>query len=372
MNQNYFPVTGWRIGNPSSHGINAHADQAKRVADSDLRAGINHSTTHTLSPSYTFTGETMTDQVQIRRRHFMTLSAAGVAGCGLLHAQGQTAHADTKSEQKPWLRKTLKIGMIRSKGSQTEKFNIAKEAGFEGVELNVPGIDIEAANKAAKESGIIIDGTVGGYHWGQRHTDPDPKIREVALEKLKQGLTETAAVGGKTMLLVPGHGKDGTDAEVMERAQAAIRSALPVAKEQGVAILIENVWNDFCYDHEGGNDQSAERLAAFIDSFDSPLVRVQYDIGNHWKYGDPAEWIRTLSTRIKKLDTKGFSREQGKFTKITEGDINWPSVEKALRDVGFTGWLAAEVGGGDLARLKEVSEHMDESLNCNKSIAGAG
>jgi len=314
----------------------------------------------------------MNDHSQIRRRQFMALSAAGIAGSHLFSTSGQRALVAAPVKDQPWLRKTLKVGMIRSKGSLTEKFNIAKEAGFEGVELNVPGINVDAAKKAAKESGIIIDGTVGGYHWGQRHTDPDPKVRENALQKLKQGLMETAAVGGDTMLLVPGHGKDGSDAEVMQRAQAAIKAALPVAKEQGVAILIENVWNDFCYDHEGANDQTADRLADFIDSFDSPLVGVQYDIGNHWKYGDPAEWIRTLDKRIKKLDTKGFSRQQGKFTKITEGDIDWPSVEKALRDIGFTGWLAAEVSGGDIERLKEVSGHMDESLNCNKSLAGAG
>ena len=314
----------------------------------------------------------MTDHAKIRRRRFMTLSTAGLIGSSLLPTCGQITRAESKPAGKPWLRKTLKIGMIRSKGSLTDKFRIAKEAGFEGVELNVPGINIDAAKQAVQETGIVIDGTVGGYHWGQRHTDPDPEVRKIALEKLKQGITETAAVGGTTMLLVPGHGKDGSDDEVMERAQIAIRAALPLAKEKGVSILIENVWNDFCYDHEGGNDQTADRLASFIDSFESPWVGVQYDIGNHWKYGDPADWIRTLNKRIKKLDTKGFSRKDGRFTKITEGDIDWASVEKALRDIGFTGWLAAEVGGGDLTRLKEVRDHMEESLHCNKSVAGAG
>ena len=314
----------------------------------------------------------MTDHAKIRRRRFMTLSTAGLVGSSLLPTCGQITRAESKPAGKPWLRKTLKIGMIRSKGSLTDKFKIAKEAGFEGVELNVPGINIDAAKQAVQETGIVIDGTVGGYHWGQRHTDPDPEVRKIALEKLKQGITETAAVGGTTMLLVPGHGKDGSDDEVMERAQIAIRAALPLAKEKGVSILIENVWNDFCYDHEGGNDQTADRLASFIDSFESPWVGVQYDIGNHWKYGDPADWIRTLNKRIKKLDTKGFSRKDGRFTKITEGDIDWASVEKALRDIGFTGWLAAEVGGGDLTRLKEVRDHMEESLHCNKSVAGAG
>ena len=139
-----------------------------------------------------------------------------------------------------------------------------------------------------------------------------------------------------------------------------------------MAILIENVWNDFTYDHEGGNDQTADRLAAFIDVFDSPLVGVQFDIGNHWKYGDPAAWIRTLGKRIQKLDIKGFSREKDGFTKITEGDIDWPAVEQALHDIKYTGWLAAEVGGGDIDRLKEVNEHLEEALHCSKSLASVG
>lgn len=279
--------------------------------------------------------------------------------------------AASKSK-KPWLRKTLKLGMVKSNGSLTDKFNLAKEAGFEGIELSVPGVDVDAAREAAQATGVIIDGTVGGYHWGERHTDPDPAVRARALEKLKAGLRETAAVGGESMLLVPAHGKDGSDAEVYERAIAAINAALPVAEEVKVSILIENVWNDFLYDHEGGNDQTAEKLAKFVDAFQSPWVGVQYDIGNHWKYGDPAGWIRTLNKRIKKLDIKGFSRSEGKFTKITEGDIDWPSVKLALQEVGFQGWIAAEVGGGGLERLQEIAANMDSALQCNESAASAG
>lgn len=309
----------------------------------------------------------MNHSFPIRRRRFLSLGAAGVVGGGIATWDSKLFAEDEKKTQ-PWLRKTVKLGMIRSKGSMVDKFNLAKEAGFEGVEPNVPGVNVAELTAAAKETGLIIDGTVGGYHWGERHTDPDEKVREAALAKLKAGIEETAALGADTMLLVPGHGKDGSDAEVHERAVAAINAALPTAEKHGVAILIENVWNDFLYDHEGGSDQNANRLAKFIDAFDSPLVGVQYDIGNHWKYGDPAEWIKTLGPRIKKLDIKGFSRKDGKFTKITEGDIDWASVKQALRDIGFTGWLAAEVGGGDLARLQEVAAHMDEALGCNESV----
>ena len=296
------------------------------------------------------------------RRSLLAASAVTAASTCVLgsHATAETA------VQAPWLRKTLKIGMIGHQGTLAEKFAIAKEAGFDGVEMSVPGTNVEEAVAASKATGLIIDGSVGNYHWSQRHTDPDPAVRKVALEKLKAGLRETAAMGGTTALLVPGHGKDGTAEEVLERAVIAVKEALPVAQETGVAIVIENVWNEMFYSVDGGDEQTADELAKFIDTFGSPLVGVQYDIGNHWRFGDPAAWIRTLGKRIFKLDTKGFSRKEGKFTKITEGDIDWPSVEAALREIKFTGWLAAEVGGGGLDRLKEVNDHLEESLHCSK------
>jgi hexulose-6-phosphate isomerase len=310
----------------------------------------------------------------MQRRHFLQSAVAiSTLGCSwdLQPAAAQDTASQAPAASQPWLRKTLKVGMIGVPGSLSDKFAAAKAAGFAGVEMNAPAVDVAAANQAAQETGLIIDGTVGNYHWEIRHTDPDPQVRAQALELLKQGIEKTAAMGADTMLLVPGHGKDGTDAEVYERAKAAIEAAIPVAKKHGVQILIENVWNDFCYDHEGGSDQTADRLAAFIDEFDPQWVGVQFDIGNHWKYGDPAAWIRTLGPRIRKLDIKGFSRAENKFTNIGAGDIDWPAVEEALREINFSGWLAAEVGGGDSRRLQEISANMERVLHCDKAVASA-
>ena len=306
------------------------------------------------------------------RREFL---AATSAVCSVAYlARPSSADSSTGSPRKPWLRKTLKFNMIGEGKTFAEKFAIAKEAGFEGVEMHLPFEDIKMlddANAAAKKTGLIIDGSVGNYHWKIRHTDPDPAVREEALKNLKEALRQTAVLGGDTMLVVPGHGKDGTSKEVLARSVEAIRAALPVAKETGVTIVIENVWNEMFYAPDGGSDQTADELAAFIDQFDSPLVGTQYDIGNHWKYGDPAGWIRTLGPRITKLDIKGFSRAEDKFTDITKGDLPWKGVEAALREIGFKGWLAAEVKGGNLERLREVSQHLDAALNCGVNVAEA-
>ncbi|MCA9225551.1 MAG: sugar phosphate isomerase/epimerase, partial [Planctomycetales bacterium] len=77
-------------------------------------------------------------------------------------------------------------------------------------------------------------------------------------------------------------------------------------------------------------------------------------------YGSMGDWIRQLNRRIVKLDLKGFSRKDNKFTKIGEGDLDWADVRKALKEIQYTGWAAAEVGGGGPDRLAEISANMDK------------
>jgi L-ribulose-5-phosphate 3-epimerase len=258
------------------------------------------------------------------------------------------------------LYKTLKIGMVSVPGSLTEKFKAAKEAGFHGIEMNSPGMNVEETLQAISESGLPVDGTVCSTHWNIRHTSPKAEERQQALADLKTALKATHDVGGNTTLLVIGHGKDGTQDEIWQRAQDNIAKALPLAAELGVYIAIENVWNQFLYDHSGPATQSAEQYVKFVDELNSPWVGMQFDIGNHWKYGSMGDWIRQLNRRIVKLDLKGFSRAEDKFTKIGEGDLDWADVRKALLEIGYTGWAAAEVGGGDANRLAEISANMDQ------------
>ncbi len=292
------------------------------------------------------------------RREFIAHIVAASAALSVSQS-GTAAHAE---EAPPRLRKSLKIGMVKVPGSLTDRFAAARQAGFDGIELDAPGFEVAEAKAATQVTGLPIDGTVNATHWKIRHSDPDPAVRAEALRSAIEGLKATAEVGGETMLLVPGHGQDGTPEEVFQRAVANIRLAIPTAEEVGVKIAIENVWNHFLYDHQGDANQTAEELARFIDAFDSPWVGVQFDIGNHWKYGDPAEWIRTLGPRIIKLDIKGFSRKEDRFKPISQGDIDWPSVRQALIDIDFRGWVAAEVQGGDAAYLAGVAREIDEAL----------
>lgn len=298
----------------------------------------------------------------LNRRRLFQWSSAAFAGKLLSHEHTAFADPSIPNALAGRLYKTLKIGMIKVEGDLTAKFRAAREAGFMGVELQAPGYDVAEARQAIAATGLSVDGTVCASHWKIRHTSPDSATRSQALEDLKQALRDTHAVGGHSVLLVAGKGEDGPEEEIWSRSVENISKAIPLAAELGVSIVIENVWNQFCYDHEGGSDQTADKFVKYVDAFNSPWVGMQFDIGNHWKYGSMGDWIRQLGKRIFKLDVKGFSRAEGKFTPIGQGDIDYADVRKALHEIGFHGWLAAEVSAGDLDYLRGVSMEMDAAF----------
>jgi len=303
----------------------------------------------------------MSEIFPVSRRRFVQTAATAVAATPLLGGSAAAAQ-EVKYQLKGRLFKTLKIGMVGVKGTLAEKFTAAREAGFQGIEMNAPGMNVDETKAAIAESGLPVDGTVCSSHWRVRHTDPDATVRASALKDLKKAILETHAVGGHTTLLVNGRGTDGTEEECWKRSIDNISQALPLAAELGIVIAIENVWNQFLYDHSGDHTQTADKYVKYVDELNSPWVGMQFDIGNHWKYGSMGDWIRSLGKRIVKLDVKGFSRAEGKFKKIGAGDIDFEDVRKALLEINFIGWCAAEVGGGNAERLAEVSANMDREF----------
>ena len=300
-----------------------------------------------------------------RRQFIRTASAAcvttavGMKGLAAMPLQASTG------EHRGKIYKSVKFGMVGGKLSIQQKFELLKELGYDGVELNSPGGgNKKQALAASKAVGLPIHGVVDSIHWGTRLSDPRPEVREKGRAGLETAVRDTHLVGGTSVLLVPGRvaNKEKENQEqVWERSIEQISKVLPLCSRLGIHILIENVWNGFCYVHGGPDNQTADKLAEYLDAANSPWVGAYFDIGNHQKYGKPADLIRTLGRRIVKLDVKGWGKKNG-FCKIGDGDVDWADVRKALTEIGFSGWATAEVGGGGKERLKEVAERRDRAL----------
>lgn len=309
----------------------------------------------------------------LHRRHFLTAGSLAVASAALAPALfGQTAAPKTIVTPPEGRRILLscKLGMIANKVGDkpltiVERLQMARDAGFDGVDFDeAGGFTVEQARAAVQESGVFCHNAINHAHWSVRLTDPSAETRAQARANMDHCLRVAHAIGGSGILIVVGQASDGPTEEIEERCRQEIMKSIPLAASLGQPILFENVWNKMMYDHDQGPEQSADRFIKFVDSFNSPWVGMYYDIGNHWKYGQPGDWIRAFGRRAVKLDVKGFSRKKNEFTEITgpDDDVPWDQIRKALADVGFTGWATAEVGGGDVKRLTQVREQMQKAF----------
>jgi hexulose-6-phosphate isomerase len=310
----------------------------------------------------------------LNRRHVLALGAGSVVsafhGGNLVHAVESGASATVTPPLGKRILLSCKLGMLPKeldgkKVSIADRLRLAGEAGFDGVDFDQAGeFTVEQTREAVRASGVFVHNAINHAHWKQRLTSANQDERERGRSNIEHCIRVAHAAGGSGVLIVVGQGSDGPSDVVEQRAREEIQKLLPLAAALGQRILIENVWNRMMYEHDAPPDQGAERFVEFVDRFNSPWVGMYYDIGNHWKYGQPGEWIRTFGHRCVKLDVKGFSRAKNKFVDITspDDDVPWDQVRKALDDIGFTGWATAEVGGGDLKRLTLVREQMQQAF----------
>lgn len=240
--------------------------------------------------------------------------------------------------------------------SLKESFALAKDAGFDGVEvaldevgeLSLTTTDAELAEirRAAEECGIELYSVASGLYWNYWLTADSEEERERAKAIVRRHLDVAKALGCDTILVVPGSvNVDFADPEKVvdyktayERSLEALNELKGYAEEVGVSIGVENVWNKFLTSPMEMND--------FLDKIGSDFVGSYFDVGNVVFNGFPEHWIRILGNKIKKVHFKDYRKAAGGlhgFVDLLAGDVDYPAVMQALADVGYDGWVTAEM-----------------------------
>lgn len=223
---------------------------------------------------------------------------------------------------------------------------LARDAGFDGLELNLEERDLEGslsrfeeARTLARDLGIELPSVATDLYWRYPLSSADAAIHQRAAAILVRQLEAARRAGAGAILVVPGvvTPNEPYDA-VYERALRALKEAAPRAEEMGVVIAVEEVWNKFLL--------SPLEFAGFVDAVGSPAVKAYFDVGNVLLFGYPEQWIRILQNRIARVHVKDFLTSVGTmagFTHLLQGDVDWRRVMTALREVGYDGYLTCEI-----------------------------
>jgi len=242
--------------------------------------------------------------------------------------------------------------------SLRECLQLAKDAGFDGIELNY---DLEndlspksssdvyrSIRKTAQEIGIAISGLCSFLYWPYSLTDNDPARRSRALELARMIIQAAYELGTENVLTIAGStyipwlpDREPVPIDVCDRrARESIGQLLPLAEKNGVYLNIENiVFNGYL--------TTPGELAAFVESFGSKHVQVHFDTGNVMLFQFPEHWVPLLGRRIKNVHFKEFSKRGTdhtleSFRTLLDGTTNWPAVMDALDQTGYTGYVTFE------------------------------
>jgi hexulose-6-phosphate isomerase len=301
------------------------------------------------------------DSPRIDRRGALgALAAGGALAFGGEKAPAAQPDARRASPRRYDMKKSINLWAFPYPGRMTltECLRLAKDAGFDGIELNYDlesdlspkskTAEFRAIRKTAAEIGIAVSGLCSFLYWPYSLTGNDADKRRRGMELARLMMQAAHDLGTENVLVVPGavHIPWIKDHEPValdvcdRRAREAVAVLVPLAEKLGVYLNIENIFFN-------GYLLSPADMIAFVDGFKSKHVRVHFDSGNIMLFQSPEDWVAALGKRIKNIhlkefDRKGTDHSLESFRPLLDGSTNWPAVLEALDRIEYRDYLTFE------------------------------
>ncbi|MEM8875209.1 MAG: sugar phosphate isomerase/epimerase [Planctomycetota bacterium] len=232
------------------------------------------------------------------------------------------------------------------------------EIGYAGVELmadmphfapaRMSDAELKRVARAAEDMDLKVSNINGftGFWAGDTYhptwISNDPADRDTRIKHTLRCIELAHFCKCKTVSLQPGGPTIGTGLSrdaALTRFADGLHEVLPTAARRGVTLAIEP--------EPGLLIESAAEYTRFKKRFfpNENLVRMNCDLGHLFCVGeDPAETIRALPAEIAHVHLEDIAATRvHQHLAPGDGALDFPAIFAALAEVGYTGWVTAEL-----------------------------
>lgn len=240
--------------------------------------------------------------------------------------------------------------MMAPADSWSERCRLAKEAGFDGVEMWIgsPDFHMETSDDEVKrladgihESGLEVSSIASSLGWKNPICSPDDSVFEQALAIAKRQIDCANLFGTDAILLVTGRAeREIYQLEGLQRVIDGFKQLAPYAADRGVKIGAETC------PRLSKNLMTPYECVGFLESVGSDAVGIYLDTANVMYSGFPEHFIRALGSRVVRIHFKDLKEVEGatRATYPGDGTVEFEPVMSECRKAGYDSWAIMEYG----------------------------
>lgn len=273
---------------------------------------------------------------QLPRRELLKQLAAGaigasVLGSGLLLSGAAAAAPSTAGALKGNIRHSVSRWTYGDLSIE-ELCLLVKSLGFTAIDLVGPedwptlkkhGVDSSMCNGAELN---LVDG------WS------DPKFHPQLIERYLKHIDLVAEAGYKNLICFSGNARGMERETALQNAVTGLKQILPHAEKRGVVLQME-LFNSKV-DHPDYLADGSAWAIELCKRLNSQNFKLLYDI-YHMQIME-GDIIRTIKDNHQYFGHYHTAGVPGRHEIDDSQELNYVAIAKAIRDIGFTGYLAQE------------------------------
>ncbi len=231
---------------------------------------------------------------------------------------------------------------------------LLKKAGYQGIELwlgerqwfQMSTTDAQLRQLFARiqDAGLEVSDVANSLDWEENVSARDAAKRDAAFRHIQRQIEAAQIFKCDAILVVAGLvTSEAPYNEVYSRTVDSLQKLGQVAERARVKIGVENC------NSEQKFLLSPREFYVFLNDVNSPWVGIHLDVGNIHDTGFAEQWIQMHGTRITRMHMKDVHKHRGRcgeqsvYTNIFLGDNDWRAIRTAMTNVGYDGWLIAEM-----------------------------